>query len=65
MQPVDVATIGGGVVGLTVARELAMRGADVMVFEKESPLGEHASAEGPWFHLRAQLMAVAGRIVCA
>ena len=39
----DFAIIGGGIVGLTIARELAMRGGGVTVFEKEAHLGEHAS----------------------
>ncbi len=39
----DFAIIGGGIIGLTIARELATRGADVTVFEKEPGLGMHAS----------------------
>ena len=43
MPTPDYAVIGGGIVGLTIARELAMRGGGVTVFEKEAHLGEHAS----------------------
>ncbi|NPA80774.1 MAG: L-2-hydroxyglutarate oxidase [Thermotogae bacterium] len=38
-----VVVCGGGVVGLTIARELALEGADVMVIEKEEDFGLHAS----------------------
>ena len=39
----DFAIIGGGIIGLTIARELAIRGAEVTVLEKEPGLGMHAS----------------------
>ncbi len=40
----DVLVVGGGIVGLTIARELlAARGGDVVVLEKEPDLGRHAS----------------------
>ena len=39
----DLAIIGGGIIGLTIARELAIRGAEVTVLEKEPGLGMHAS----------------------
>jgi L-2-hydroxyglutarate oxidase LhgO len=40
----DVVIVGGGIVGLSIARELASRGArDVLVLEKEDGLGRHAS----------------------
>ena len=40
----DVVIVGGGIVGLSIARELASRGArDVLVLEKEEGLGRHAS----------------------
>jgi (S)-2-hydroxyglutarate dehydrogenase len=40
----DVVVIGGGIVGLSLAREIAARGAgDVLVLEKEDSLGRHAS----------------------
>ncbi|HET8734224.1 MAG TPA: L-2-hydroxyglutarate oxidase, partial [Anaeromyxobacteraceae bacterium] len=40
----DIVVIGGGIVGLSLARELAGRGAtDVLVLEKEEGLGKHAS----------------------
>jgi L-2-hydroxyglutarate oxidase LhgO len=39
-----VVIVGGGIVGLSIARELASRGArDVLVLEKEEGLGRHAS----------------------
>jgi L-2-hydroxyglutarate oxidase len=40
---VDVVVIGGGVVGLATARELARRGQRVVVLDKEPALGAHAS----------------------
>jgi len=40
----DVLVVGGGVVGLTLARELVSRGAEnLLVLEKEPALGRHAS----------------------
>jgi L-2-hydroxyglutarate oxidase LhgO len=40
----DVVVVGGGIIGLTVARELvAAGGCDVLVLEKEPALGRHAS----------------------
>ncbi|MBI5070028.1 MAG: FAD-dependent oxidoreductase [Deltaproteobacteria bacterium] len=43
-ERVETLVIGGGVVGLTVARELALRGRrDVLVVEREAELGRHAS----------------------
>ena len=37
----DVAIVGGGIVGLATARELALRGLKVVVLEREPRLGEH------------------------
>jgi L-2-hydroxyglutarate oxidase LhgO len=39
----DVLVVGGGIVGLTIARELLARGREVLVVEKEDALGRHAS----------------------
>jgi L-2-hydroxyglutarate oxidase LhgO len=40
----DVLVVGGGIIGLTIARELVRAGrADVVVLEKEPDLGRHAS----------------------
>jgi L-2-hydroxyglutarate oxidase LhgO len=41
---VDVAVIGGGVVGLAVARALARAGREVVVIEAERVVGSHTSA---------------------
>ena len=41
---VDVAVVGAGVVGLAVARELALAGREVVVFEAEAGIGMHASS---------------------
>lgn len=44
MEAADVLIVGGGVVGLTLARELVARGYEnVLVLEKEPALGRHAS----------------------
>ena len=41
---VDTVVVGAGVVGLAVARELAMRGAEVLVVEAEQHIGSHTSS---------------------
>src|SRR4051794_28293129 len=45
-QPLDVAVVGAGVVGLAIARELAGRGASVAVFERAG-IGAGASGVQP------------------
>lgn len=44
MEKLDCVVIGAGVVGLAIARELAMRGRDVMVLEAEDTFGTHTSS---------------------
>jgi L-2-hydroxyglutarate oxidase LhgO len=39
----DILVVGGGIIGLTLARELSARRAGVLVIEKEDALGRHAS----------------------
>jgi len=39
----DVLVVGAGVIGLTIARELALRGRQVLIVDKEAALGAHAS----------------------
>lgn len=40
----EILVVGGGIIGLTIARELLLAGkADVLVLEKEPDLGKHAS----------------------
>ena len=41
---VDTVVIGAGVVGLAIARELALRGREVIVLEKNRAIGEETSA---------------------
>ena len=43
MQLFDTVVIGGGVIGVAVARELARRKVRVALFEKESGLARHQS----------------------
>ncbi|MBI1398409.1 MAG: FAD-dependent oxidoreductase [Betaproteobacteria bacterium] len=43
-ERIDCAVIGAGVVGLAVARELALAGREVLVLESESGIGEHTSS---------------------
>jgi L-2-hydroxyglutarate oxidase LhgO len=40
----DVVVIGGGVIGLAIARALSLQGREVVVLEAESALGTHTSA---------------------
>ncbi|MCC6532758.1 MAG: NAD(P)/FAD-dependent oxidoreductase [Burkholderiales bacterium] len=44
METIDCAVIGAGVVGLAVARRLAMAGRDVVVLEAEGSIGNHTSS---------------------
>jgi L-2-hydroxyglutarate oxidase LhgO len=43
-RPLDVAVIGGGVIGLAVARALARAGREVVVLEAAGALGTHTSS---------------------
>ena len=44
MDTVDSVVIGAGVVGLAVARELAMAGHEVLVLERHSIIGSEVSS---------------------
>ena len=44
MEELDAVVIGAGVVGLAVARALAMRGREVVVLEAEDAIGTHTSS---------------------
>lgn len=44
MDQLDVIVIGGGVVGMAVARRLALAGREVVLLEAESTLGAHTSS---------------------
>lgn len=44
MEKVDCIVIGAGVVGLSIARSLAMAGREVVILEAESLIGSHTSA---------------------
>jgi L-2-hydroxyglutarate oxidase LhgO len=44
MDQVDVVVVGAGVVGLAVARALALAGREVMVIEKEAAIGQGVSS---------------------
>lgn len=44
MEEIDCAVIGAGVVGLAIARQLALAGREVIVIEAESGIGEHTSS---------------------
>ncbi|MCW5625036.1 MAG: NAD(P)/FAD-dependent oxidoreductase [Burkholderiales bacterium] len=44
MEQIDCVVIGAGVVGLAVARALALAGREVVVLEAESGIGEHTSS---------------------
>ena len=43
-ETIDCAVIGAGVVGLAIARELALAGREVIILEAESAFGTHTSA---------------------
>ncbi|MFG1922333.1 L-2-hydroxyglutarate oxidase [Cryptosporangium sp. NPDC048952] len=40
-MPTRIGVVGAGIVGLAIARRLAQRGADVVVFEKEADVSRH------------------------
>jgi L-2-hydroxyglutarate oxidase LhgO len=44
MDRLDVVVVGAGVVGLAVARELALQGREVVVLEAERTIGQHTSS---------------------
>ncbi len=44
MEKIDCVVIGAGVVGLSIARSLAMAGRDVVILEAENAIGTHTSA---------------------
>src|SRR5690606_12612780 len=44
MESVEAVVVGGGVIGLAVARELAQVGCEVMVLERYGAIGEETSS---------------------
>ncbi|MEK9867149.1 MAG: FAD-dependent oxidoreductase, partial [Betaproteobacteria bacterium] len=44
MDHVDCVVVGAGVVGLAVARALALQGRDVLIIESEEAFGTHTSS---------------------
>src|SRR5690242_2505363 len=44
MDGVDAVVIGAGVVGLAIARELAMSGREVIILDAEDAIGTHTSS---------------------
>ena len=48
-ENIDCAVIGAGVVGLSIARELALAGREVIILEAESAFGTHTSARNSDF----------------
>ena len=44
MEQVDCVVIGAGVVGLAIAREMALRGRETIILERESAFGTVSSA---------------------
>ena len=44
MEQLDAVVIGAGVVGLAVARALAMAGREVVILEAEDAIGSHTSS---------------------
>ena len=44
METIDCAVVGAGVIGLAVARRLALAGREVIVLEAESSIGNHTSS---------------------
>jgi len=44
VEKLDAVVIGAGVVGLAVARELALAGREVVILEAEDAIGTHTSS---------------------
>ena len=44
MERVEAVVVGAGVVGLAVARELAMAGREVIILDAEDAIGTHTSS---------------------
>ena len=47
MERLDAVVVGAGVVGLAVARELALAGREVVVLDAEDAIGTHTSTRTP------------------
>ena len=75
MERVDCIVIGAGVVGLALARKLALQGREVVVLEAEDRIGTgissrnseviHAGIYYPKDSLKAQLCVAGNRALCA
>ncbi|HSN33042.1 MAG TPA: FAD-dependent oxidoreductase, partial [Ideonella sp.] len=44
MERLDAVVVGAGVVGLVVARELALAGREVVILDAEEAIGTHTSS---------------------
>ena len=53
----DVAVVGGGIVGLATARALALRGRSVTVLEREARIGAHQTSHNSGVGTRASTTA--------
>ena len=72
MESVDCVVIGAGVIGLAVARELALQGREVLILEAEDSIGQHTSSRnsevihaGLYYPNRAPFVAVGDYVYVA
>ena len=63
MDRLDCVVVGAGVVGLAVARSLALAGREVVVLEKEAQVGMHSSSRNSEV-IHAGLCAGQGDALC-
>lgn len=75
MESLDCLVAGGGIVGLAIARQLALAGREVVVLEAEAEIGQHASSRNsevihagiyyPTGSLKARLCVRGRQLLCA
>ena len=61
MERVDCVVVGAGVIGLAIAREMALQGRETILLERESTFGTVSSARNSRHHARREGRPAGGR----